>query len=389
MARGRGEVSGFTVPAVNIRASRPSTWPGRSTSGARADVGAVIFELARSEQTYTFQRPIDYATSRPRGRDRGGLVGPGVHPGRPLPVQREEVRRRPRGDDRGDPARVPLAIDAGYRNIDIDTSTLVDLVEAHLDEQQRENYVRAAELTALIRELEPDGVTVSVGGEIGEVGKENSTVDELAPTWTATCASSRRRAPGAKGLSKVQRPDRHRARRRAAARRGRGRGQARLRRAARARRGRPLVRAGRRRAARRLDAARGAVPPLPGRRDRRDPPRDRLPERALRPPGLPGRAEGRDPRRGCARTPRTSARTARPRSSSCTRRARRRSGRSSASCGSWRRRTRSSPRRRRKLVVPVHGAPGERHRSSSSSATSSRCRSRGRSPRRCARRPRR
>ena len=33
--------------------------------------------------------------------------------------------------------------------------------------------------TAFIREREPDGVTVSVGGEIGEVGHKNSTVEEL------------------------------------------------------------------------------------------------------------------------------------------------------------------------------------------------------------------
>ena len=52
--------------------------------------------------------------------------------------------------------------------------------------------------------------------------------------------------------------------------------------------------AGRRRPARRVDAARRAVPPLPGGRDGRDPPRDRLPERALRAPGVPGGAARRD-----------------------------------------------------------------------------------------------
>ena len=80
----------------------------------------------------------------------------------------EEIRRACR-----------LAIDAGYRNIDIDSSTLVDLSKPNVDEEQRENYRRAAELTALIRTLEADGVTVSVGGEIGEVGTQNSTVAEL------------------------------------------------------------------------------------------------------------------------------------------------------------------------------------------------------------------
>ena len=67
----------------------------------------------------------------------------------------------------------------GYGNIDIDSSTLVDLAEPTVDDQQRTNYQRAAELSALIREVEPAGMTVSIGGEIGEVGKQNSTEQEL------------------------------------------------------------------------------------------------------------------------------------------------------------------------------------------------------------------
>ena len=61
----------------------------------------------------------------------------------------------------------------------MDTSTLVDLSQASLEEQQRLNYEQAAEITAFIREQEPEGVTVSVGAEIGEVGMKNSTVEEL------------------------------------------------------------------------------------------------------------------------------------------------------------------------------------------------------------------
>jgi fructose-bisphosphate aldolase class II len=70
-------------------------------------------------------------------------------------------------------------IGAGFYNIDVDTSTLVDLAHATLVEQQRLNYERAAEITHFIREREPQGVTVSVGAEIGEVGGHNSTVAEL------------------------------------------------------------------------------------------------------------------------------------------------------------------------------------------------------------------
>jgi fructose/tagatose bisphosphate aldolase len=104
----------------------------------------------------------------------------------------EEIRRACR-----------LAIDAGYRNIDIDSSTLVDLSKNGLDDQQKTNYTLAAELTAFIRSLETDGVTVSVGGEIGEVGKANSTVEELKAYLDGYEAVLADVAPGAKGLSKV------------------------------------------------------------------------------------------------------------------------------------------------------------------------------------------
>ena len=68
MARARGEVSGFTVPALNIRAQTFDMARTFYETAARADVGAVIFELARCEQTYTCQRPMDYATSSSPGR---------------------------------------------------------------------------------------------------------------------------------------------------------------------------------------------------------------------------------------------------------------------------------------------------------------------------------
>ncbi|HHD11932.1 MAG TPA: aldolase, partial [Deltaproteobacteria bacterium] len=68
---------------------------------------------------------------------------------------------------------------AGFYNIDIDASTLVDLEKADVTSQQRPNFETTAALTLFIREEEPDGITVSIGGEIGEVGGKNSTVEEL------------------------------------------------------------------------------------------------------------------------------------------------------------------------------------------------------------------
>ena len=224
-------------------------------------------------------------------------------------------------------------------------STLVDLSKPNVDEEQRENYRRAAELTALIRTLEADGVTVSVGGEIGEVGTQNSTVAELRAYLDGYRRELDALAPGAIGHLQGQRPDRHVARRRPAARRRRGRGQARLRGPARARRGRPRVRAGRCRPARRVDPARRAVPPLPGGRDRRDPPRDRASRtRSTSIPAFPAGAPPRDRgvvlrqrrRRAQARPDRPAVRLHDPQEGDRAVQAR--------SSGSSTRRTRSSPR---------------------------------------------
>jgi fructose/tagatose bisphosphate aldolase len=74
---------------------------------------------------------------------------------------------------------VKEALNAGFYNIDIDTSTLVDLAQDGLDAQQHTNYRLSAELTAYVRHYQPAGVNVSIGGEIGEVGTENSTPEEL------------------------------------------------------------------------------------------------------------------------------------------------------------------------------------------------------------------
>jgi fructose/tagatose bisphosphate aldolase len=203
MARGRGEVHGFTVPAINLRAQTFDMARTVFETAEAADVGAVILELARSEQTYTFQRPIDYATAVLAGAIAAGWRGPVFIQGDHYQFNAKKYAADPEAMTEEIRRACRLALDAGYRNIDIDSSTLVDLSKPNVDEEQRENYLRAAELTALIRSLETDGVTVSVGGEIGEVGKENSTEAELVAYLDGYRAELDRRAPGAVGISKV------------------------------------------------------------------------------------------------------------------------------------------------------------------------------------------
>jgi len=202
-ARARGEVSAFTVPALNLRTQTFDMARTVYESAAAADVAAVILELARSEQTYSFQRPIDYATSVLAGAIAAGWRRPVFIQGDHYQFNAKKYADDPEAMTEEIRRACRLAVDAGYRNIDIDSSTLVDLSKPNVDEQQRENYTRAAELTALVRTLESDGVTISVGGEIGEVGTQNSTVEELRAYLDGYRRELEARAPGATGISKV------------------------------------------------------------------------------------------------------------------------------------------------------------------------------------------
>ncbi|MEX1173939.1 MAG: class II fructose-bisphosphate aldolase [Chloroflexota bacterium] len=202
-ARARGEVNGFTVPAINLRAQTFDMARTIFETAMSADVGAVILEIARSEQTYTFQRPIDFATSSLAGAIAAGWRQPVFLQGDHYQFNAKKYAADPESMTEEIRRACRLAIDAGYRNIDIDSSTLVDLSRPNVDEEQRENYTRAAELTALIRSLETDGVTVSVGGEIGEVGTKNSTVEELRAYLDGYRRELDRLAPGSVGVSKV------------------------------------------------------------------------------------------------------------------------------------------------------------------------------------------
>ena len=58
------------------------------------------------------------------------------------------------------------------------------------------------EITAYVRSQEPNGVTISLGGEIGEVGTENSTVPELRAYMDGFIVALERLAPGASWVAK-------------------------------------------------------------------------------------------------------------------------------------------------------------------------------------------
>ena len=95
------------------------------------------------------------------------------------------------------------AIQAGFYNIDIDSSTLVDISKSTVAEQQTLNCTLSAMFSEFIRAHQPDGLTISIGGEIGEVGGHNSTEEELCAYMEGYQAALQRLSPQSVGLSKV------------------------------------------------------------------------------------------------------------------------------------------------------------------------------------------
>jgi fructose/tagatose bisphosphate aldolase len=79
----------------------------------------------------------------------------------------------------------------------------VDLSKDTIAEQQFLNTYLSAKLTAYVRSLEPQGVTISVGGEIGEVGGQNSTEAELRAYMDGFKSELQAISPGLTGISKI------------------------------------------------------------------------------------------------------------------------------------------------------------------------------------------
>ncbi len=180
MAIGRGDVPAtFTVPAMNIRAMNYNSSRAVFRAANKHNVSAMLFEIARSEIGYTGQRPMEYTASVLAAAIKEGYRGPVFVQGDHFQVSLSRYKSAPDAEVQAVKDLMDEAVAAGFYNIDIDTSTLVDLSYATLDEQQTTNYTLCAELTRYVRSIEPEGITVSLGGEIGEVGHKNSTVEEL------------------------------------------------------------------------------------------------------------------------------------------------------------------------------------------------------------------
>lgn len=204
MARGRGEVPlTFTVPAINLRMLAFDSARVVFRVAKSVDAGAFIFELARSEMGYTNQRPSEYTTSVLAAAIAEDFRGPVFIQGDHFQVSLKRYGTEPDKEVQAVKDLMKESVAAGFFNIDVDTSTLVDLTKPSVPEQQVLNTGLSAKFTSYLRTLQPAGVTISVGGEIGEVGGRNSTEEELRAYVEGYKKDLAKEGAGLTGLSKI------------------------------------------------------------------------------------------------------------------------------------------------------------------------------------------
>ncbi|GAP20943.1 class II fructose-bisphosphate aldolase [Leptolinea tardivitalis] len=204
MARGTGEVKPtFTVPAINLRVQTFDCASAVFRAAKKMDAASILFEIARSEMVYTDQRPSEYTTSVLAAAIAEGYKGPVFLQGDHFQVKPKAYATDPNKEIESLKTLMVEAIAAGWFNIDVDTSTLVDLEKKTIPEQQAVNVGLSSMFTKFLRDTQPAGVTISVGGEIGEVGGHNSTVEELRGYLEGYKAALAKLDPKAVGLSKI------------------------------------------------------------------------------------------------------------------------------------------------------------------------------------------
>jgi fructose/tagatose bisphosphate aldolase len=203
-ARGRGEIPfTFTVPAMNLRMLAFDSARAVFRVAREMNAGLFIFEIARSEMGYTDQRPAEYVSSVLAAAIAEGYTGPVFIQGDHFQVSAKKYASTPDVEIQAVKDLIKEALSAGFYNIDIDTSTLVDITQPTVPAQQKLNYTLSAMYSAYIRSLQPEGIQVSIGGEIGEVGGHNSTEEELRAYMDGYNSELSQQSSKAIGLSKI------------------------------------------------------------------------------------------------------------------------------------------------------------------------------------------
>jgi len=178
-ARADERVKDFTVPVINLRGLTYDLARAIFRVAQKINAGAFIFGLSKTEINYTAQSPMEYMGVVLAAAVKEGFSGPVFLQANHMQVKDRMFFIDPEKELNVVRQLIEDAVGAGFYNIDLDSSTLLDLNKLGPREQQKDNFENTARLTQFVREIQPEGVNVCLGAAIGEISGQNTTLDEL------------------------------------------------------------------------------------------------------------------------------------------------------------------------------------------------------------------
>ena len=165
---------GFTVPAMNIRGMVYDLAQAAFAAAKECDAGPFMFEIAPAELSEGGQTFDEYAGEVLAAALAQGYTGPVFLQGDHFHIESANA------DDVSSVVRTcSEALSCGFYQIDIDASELVLPGGASQSEHESWNADVTAQVLKLVRGFGVPGSAAVLGGEVGRIGGELTSVEEL------------------------------------------------------------------------------------------------------------------------------------------------------------------------------------------------------------------
>lgn len=171
-ALGRGELPPMTIPAFNVRGLTYPLARAIWRAAMQSHCGPIIFELAPSESTGCDQTFEEYAALVIAAAFKEGYQGP-------VFLQGDHFSLDSADDLKWLEDLALQVIESGFYQIDIDGSHLFNQKAENLTDFHTPNAEITGKLIKSIRDMQPRDVHITLGGEVGEIGGRNTSVDDL------------------------------------------------------------------------------------------------------------------------------------------------------------------------------------------------------------------
>lgn len=174
-----GQNPGFTVPAFNLRVLTFDISRLLFRLAKKYHTNAFILEIARSELEYTNQSPLEFKTAVLAASLAENYQGPLFLQADHLQVHKEDFIKNPEEEKENLKKLILSFLKAGFYNLDLDGSTLVNLEGGNAFLRQKQNIEVTSELLTFIKKNVSSKQEITIGGEIGHIGDQNSTASDL------------------------------------------------------------------------------------------------------------------------------------------------------------------------------------------------------------------